>query len=171
MWAFIGTKRSASLKGGAGRSVASIGPLALAAPQKKARRHEPLNPETPPRDDSDPARPTPTKLERRKGAILPLFHDGTSPIIAAEALRCSRPVGRARHSIQQRARQVSKASTMDHTAEDFDATMKTTIYAPLWIIRAALPHLNAGACRGRRRESSCGGMPPFMAARAVMKPS
>jgi NAD(P)-dependent dehydrogenase (short-subunit alcohol dehydrogenase family) len=43
-------------------------------------------------------------------------------------------------------RQQSNASILDITSEDFDATMKTNIYAPFWIIRAALPHLNAGSC-------------------------
>ena len=33
----------------------------------------------------------------------------------------------------------------DLTTEDFDATIKTNIYAPFWITRAALPHLQAGA--------------------------
>lgn len=33
----------------------------------------------------------------------------------------------------------------DLTTEDFDATMKTNIYAPFWITRAALPHMEAGA--------------------------
>jgi NAD(P)-dependent dehydrogenase (short-subunit alcohol dehydrogenase family) len=43
-------------------------------------------------------------------------------------------------------RQQSKASILDITAEDFDATMKTNIYAPFWIIKAALPHLEPGSC-------------------------
>ena len=43
-------------------------------------------------------------------------------------------------------RQQSKPSILDLTTEDFDATMKTNIYAPFWIIKAALPHLKAGAC-------------------------
>jgi NAD(P)-dependent dehydrogenase (short-subunit alcohol dehydrogenase family) len=33
----------------------------------------------------------------------------------------------------------------DLTTEDFDATMKTNVYAPFWITRAALPHLDSGA--------------------------
>src|ERR1700736_601989 len=43
-------------------------------------------------------------------------------------------------------RQQSRASILDITAEDFDATMKTNIYAPFWIIKAALPHLEPGSC-------------------------
>ena len=43
-------------------------------------------------------------------------------------------------------RQQSKPSILDITTEDFDATMKTNVYAPFWIIKAALPHLKAGAC-------------------------
>jgi NAD(P)-dependent dehydrogenase (short-subunit alcohol dehydrogenase family) len=43
-------------------------------------------------------------------------------------------------------RQQSKPSILDITTEDFDATMKTNIYAPFWIIKAALPHLQPGAC-------------------------
>jgi NAD(P)-dependent dehydrogenase (short-subunit alcohol dehydrogenase family) len=34
---------------------------------------------------------------------------------------------------------------LDVSTEDFDATMKTNIYAPFWIIKAALPHLKAGS--------------------------
>ena len=43
------------------------------------------------------------------------------------------------------ARQQSRDSILDISSEDFDATMKTNIYAPFWIIKAALPHLNAGS--------------------------
>jgi NAD(P)-dependent dehydrogenase (short-subunit alcohol dehydrogenase family) len=32
------------------------------------------------------------------------------------------------------------------TTEAFDATMKTNIYAPFWIIKAAVPHMRPGAC-------------------------
>ncbi len=43
------------------------------------------------------------------------------------------------------ARQQSRDSILDVSTEDFDATMKTNIYAPFWIIKAALPHLKPGA--------------------------
>jgi NAD(P)-dependent dehydrogenase (short-subunit alcohol dehydrogenase family) len=43
-------------------------------------------------------------------------------------------------------RQQSKSSILEISSEDFDATMKTNIYAPFWIIKAALPHLRPGSC-------------------------
>ena len=43
------------------------------------------------------------------------------------------------------ARQQSIPSIMDLTTEEFDRTMKTNIYAPFWIIKAALPHLEPGS--------------------------
>jgi NAD(P)-dependent dehydrogenase (short-subunit alcohol dehydrogenase family) len=42
-------------------------------------------------------------------------------------------------------RQQSRSSILELTTDDFDATMKTNIYAPFWIIKAALPHLKPGA--------------------------
>jgi len=42
-------------------------------------------------------------------------------------------------------RQQSRSSILELSTEDFDATMKTNIYAPFWIIKAALPHLKPGA--------------------------
>ena len=43
-------------------------------------------------------------------------------------------------------RQQSRQSILDLSTQDFDATMKTNIYAPFWIIKAALPHLKPGSC-------------------------
>jgi NAD(P)-dependent dehydrogenase (short-subunit alcohol dehydrogenase family) len=48
--------------------------------------------------------------------------------------------------VNNAARQQTRASILDVTSDDFDATMKTNIYAPFWIIKAALPHLKPGSC-------------------------
>ena len=47
--------------------------------------------------------------------------------------------------VSNAARQKSTSSMADITDEDFDWTMKTNIYAPFWIIKAALPHLQPGS--------------------------
>ncbi|WP_181956181.1 SDR family oxidoreductase [Bradyrhizobium symbiodeficiens] len=48
--------------------------------------------------------------------------------------------------VNNAARQQTRASVLDVSSEDFDATMKTNVYAPFWIIKAALPHLKPGSC-------------------------
>src|ERR1700759_2352136 len=47
--------------------------------------------------------------------------------------------------INNAGRQQAHDSILDITSEQFDWTMKTNIYAPFWIIKAALPHLKPGA--------------------------
>jgi NAD(P)-dependent dehydrogenase (short-subunit alcohol dehydrogenase family) len=47
--------------------------------------------------------------------------------------------------VSNAGRQQTRESILDISSEDFDATMKTNIYAPFWIIKAALPHLKPGA--------------------------
>jgi NAD(P)-dependent dehydrogenase (short-subunit alcohol dehydrogenase family) len=47
--------------------------------------------------------------------------------------------------VSNAGRQQTRASILDITTEDFDTTMKTNIYAPFWIIKAALPHLKPGS--------------------------
>ena len=47
--------------------------------------------------------------------------------------------------VNNAGRQQSHASILDISTEEFDATMKTNIYAPFWIIKAALPHLQPGS--------------------------
>jgi NAD(P)-dependent dehydrogenase (short-subunit alcohol dehydrogenase family) len=48
--------------------------------------------------------------------------------------------------VSNAGRQLSCPSIGDLSTENFDWTIKTNIYAPFWIIRAALPHLHPGSC-------------------------
>lgn len=47
--------------------------------------------------------------------------------------------------VSNAARQQQRKSILDLSSADFDATMKTNIYAPFWLIKAALPHLPPGS--------------------------
>lgn len=48
--------------------------------------------------------------------------------------------------VSNAARQQTRPSILEVSSEDFDATMKTNIYAPFWLIKAAVPHLKPGSC-------------------------
>src|ERR1700683_5589674 len=47
--------------------------------------------------------------------------------------------------VSNAGRQQAHDSILEITSEDFDATMKTNIYAPFWILKAAIPHLKPGS--------------------------
>ncbi|WP_338661928.1 SDR family oxidoreductase [Pararoseomonas sp. SCSIO 73927] len=47
--------------------------------------------------------------------------------------------------VNNAARQQQRQALGDITSEDFDATMRTNLYAMFWITKAALPHLRPGA--------------------------
>jgi NAD(P)-dependent dehydrogenase (short-subunit alcohol dehydrogenase family) len=47
--------------------------------------------------------------------------------------------------VNNAGRQQANDSILNISSEEFDATMKTNIYAPFWILKAALPHLHPGA--------------------------
>jgi NAD(P)-dependent dehydrogenase (short-subunit alcohol dehydrogenase family) len=81
----------------------------------------------------------------RTAAAIPgdLRQEAFCQQLVAEAIR---KLGGLDIVVCNAGRQQSKPSILDITTEDFDATMKTNIYAPFWIIKAALPHLKAGAC-------------------------
>lgn len=59
--------------------------------------------------------------------------------------RAVRDLGGLDIVVNNAARQQTRESIMDVSSEDFDATMKTNVYAPFWIIKAALPHLKPGS--------------------------
>ncbi len=84
------------------------------------------------------------KAEGRKGIALPgdlrdeafckkLVEDAFNELSGLDIVVCNA------------ARQQTRESILDISTEDFDATMKTNIYAPFWIIKAALPHLKPGS--------------------------
>ncbi|MGN6550032.1 MAG: SDR family oxidoreductase [Pararhizobium sp.] len=47
--------------------------------------------------------------------------------------------------VNNAGRQQQRPSLLDISSEDFDATMKTNIYAMFWLTKAALPHMRPGA--------------------------
>jgi NAD(P)-dependent dehydrogenase (short-subunit alcohol dehydrogenase family) len=47
--------------------------------------------------------------------------------------------------VSNAARQQSHADFTEISSEEFDATIKTNIYAPFWLLKAAMPHLKPGA--------------------------
>ncbi|PST82820.1 NAD(P)-dependent oxidoreductase [Pedobacter yulinensis] len=59
--------------------------------------------------------------------------------------RAVRELGGLDILVNNAARQQANRSILDISAEQFDWTMKTNIYAPFWITKAALPHLKPGA--------------------------
>jgi NAD(P)-dependent dehydrogenase (short-subunit alcohol dehydrogenase family) len=81
----------------------------------------------------------------RTGVAIPgdLREEAFCRQLVAEAVR---QLGGLDILVSNAGRQQAKPSILDLTSEDFDATMKTNIYAPFWIIKAALPHLPPGSC-------------------------
>jgi NAD(P)-dependent dehydrogenase (short-subunit alcohol dehydrogenase family) len=84
------------------------------------------------------------KAEGRKAVAIPgdLRDEAFCKRLVEEAVQ---QLGGLDILINNAARQQTRASILDVTSEDFDATMKTNVYAPFWIIKAALPHLKPGA--------------------------
>jgi len=80
----------------------------------------------------------------RKGVAIPgdLRDEGFCRRLVAQAVE---QLGGLDIVVCNAGRQQSRPSILDVSSEDFDATMKTNVYAPFWIIKAALPHLKPGA--------------------------
>lgn len=84
------------------------------------------------------------KAEGRKAIAIPgdLRNEAFCQKLVADALR---ELGGLDIVVSNAGRQQSHASILDISSEQFDWTMKTNIYAPFWIIKAALPHLQPGS--------------------------
>ncbi|MBC7920612.1 MAG: SDR family oxidoreductase [Ferruginibacter sp.] len=84
------------------------------------------------------------KAAGRKAIAIPgdLREEAFCQRMVAEAVR---GLGGLDILISNAARQQAYPSILDISTEQFDWTMKTNIYAPFWIIKAALPHLKPGS--------------------------
>jgi NADP-dependent 3-hydroxy acid dehydrogenase YdfG len=84
------------------------------------------------------------KAEGRVGLAIPgdLRSEEFCQRLVAEAVQ---GMGGLDIVVNNAGRQQSRASLLDISSEEFDWTMKTNIYAPFWIIKAALPHLRPGS--------------------------
>ena len=84
------------------------------------------------------------KAEGRIGLALPgdLRDEAFCQKLVADAVK---GLGGLDILVSNAGRQQSHDSILDISTEQFDWTMKTNIYAPFWIIKAALPHLKPGS--------------------------
>jgi NAD(P)-dependent dehydrogenase (short-subunit alcohol dehydrogenase family) len=84
------------------------------------------------------------KAEGRKAIAIPgdLRDEAFCQKLVAEAVK---QLGGLDILVSNAGRQQAHASILDISTEQFDWTMKTNIYAPFWIIKAALPHLPPGS--------------------------
>ncbi len=82
--------------------------------------------------------------EKRIGAGIPgdLRDEAFCRHLVDEAVR---RLGGLDIVVSNAGRQQTHPSILDITTEEFDWTMKTNVYAPFWIIKAALPHLRPGS--------------------------
>jgi NAD(P)-dependent dehydrogenase (short-subunit alcohol dehydrogenase family) len=84
------------------------------------------------------------KAEQRIGVPIPgdLRDETFCKHLVDEAIR---GLGGLDILVNNAGRQQTHASILDISTEQFDWTMKTNIYAPFWIIKAALPHMGPGS--------------------------
>ncbi len=84
------------------------------------------------------------KAEGRKAIALPgdIREEAFCQKLVADAVS---GLGGLDIVVSNAGRQQAHQSILDISTEQFDWTMKTNIYAPFWIIKAALPHLQPGS--------------------------
>jgi NAD(P)-dependent dehydrogenase (short-subunit alcohol dehydrogenase family) len=84
------------------------------------------------------------KAEGRKGVAIP--GDLRDPAFCKQLVqKALSELGGLDIIVSNAGRQQAAASILDVSDEEFDAIMKTNIYAPFYIIREALPHLPPGS--------------------------
>ncbi|MBV8207443.1 MAG: SDR family oxidoreductase [Acidobacteria bacterium] len=85
------------------------------------------------------------KRENRKAVPVPgdLRQESYCRDLVAKAVQS---LGGLDIVVSNAGRQQQCEDILKLTTEAFDATMKTNIYAPFWIIQAAVPHLRPGSC-------------------------
>lgn len=85
------------------------------------------------------------KAEGRIGLAIPgdLRDEAFCQKLVSEAVK---GLGGLDIVVNNAARQQTFESISDMSTEQFDWIMKTNIYAPFWIVKAALPHLKPGSC-------------------------
>jgi NAD(P)-dependent dehydrogenase (short-subunit alcohol dehydrogenase family) len=85
------------------------------------------------------------KAEGRKGIPIPgdLREESYCKELVAKAVAA---LGGLDIVVSNAGRQQQCEDILQLTSEAFDATIKTNIYAPFWIIKAALPHMQPGSC-------------------------
>ncbi|RYY54443.1 MAG: SDR family oxidoreductase [Chitinophagaceae bacterium] len=84
------------------------------------------------------------KAEGRKGVGIPgdLKDEAFCKRLVEQAVTA---LGGLDILVNNAARQQTRETILDVSSEDFDATMKTNVYAPFWLTKAAVPHLKPGA--------------------------
>jgi NAD(P)-dependent dehydrogenase (short-subunit alcohol dehydrogenase family) len=84
------------------------------------------------------------KAEGRKGIAIPgdLREESFCKQLVEKAIN---NLGGLDIVVSNAARQQTRPSILEISTEDFDATMKTNIYAPFWLLKAAIPYLKPGA--------------------------
>jgi len=84
------------------------------------------------------------QAEKRIGVALPgdLRDEGFCQRLIEDAVQ---KLGGLDILVSNAARQQTRASIVDISTAEFDWTMKTNVYAPFWLIKAAFPHLRAGS--------------------------
>ncbi len=85
------------------------------------------------------------KAEGRKAVPIPgdLREESYCKELVAKAVAA---LGGLDIIVSNAGRQQQCEDILQLTTGAFDATMKTNIYAPFWIIKAALPHMQPGSC-------------------------